>query len=344
MMTQNAHSNTDDKMNRLNALGVHASGEVLGQACQKLSEAMEQLGTAQGEVDKASNELEKVPDTAPIPQIISILGSTVSVLGSAKTSVDGAGESVRGAMTDAQQVGVEGIISVCNNALNTIDAARQGNETATTKADEYQKRLETEAQELNDLNPGASAPQTGSTSVAGSTATSGSSGSFRAANPARHYDRPVSTFTTDGVSHGTKQRRKGAMEGPVIFSAPRSGATPIETGQAQEYIDAANKANREGKLSSTGRVSLGVSLEREKLAEARKERARAERAQEPYGKDVAAHLPDSTWVGTGTPPGGWGRHTKRVNSTLGAQSAQYPKGYQPSDFHIDDSWPEASTD
>lgn len=77
-------------------------------------------------------------------------------------------------------------------------------------------------------------------------------------------------------------------------------------------------------------------LARAKDRAASEERARAERAGQPYGADVAAHLPDTTWSGDPHSPEGWGRHTARINSVLGSQSARYPVGYQPDSFQIED--------
>lgn len=156
--------------------------------------------------------------------------------------------------------------------------------------------------------------------------------------------RPISTLATHGILHGTKQRREGAVEGPVVYSAPDGGATRTEAGQAKEYIDAGNMANRNGMLSPTGRVTLDLKAKRAKAKAASRERKRAQSAQDPYGSDVAAHLPDSTWVGGPEPPGGWGRHTNRLNASIGSQSAQYPVGYRPTVFQMDDTWPELSND
>jgi hypothetical protein len=129
-------------------------------------------------------------------------------------------------------------------------------------------------------------------------------------------------------------RRHGIERGPVEFRLPKN-LTSDERKQAQEYIDAANRARREGNLSPTGRVKVEGDLKRAKERAAERERQRGERAGQPYGSDVAAHLPDTTWVGQAEPPG-WGRHTDRVNSILGSQSGRYPEGYIPTDFRIED--------
>jgi hypothetical protein len=138
-----------------------------------------------------------------------------------------------------------------------------------------------------------------------------------------------------GVTHGTTMRRQGVMTGPVRFRPPK-GATPEELTQMQEYVDAANKALKDGKLSPTGRVKVTGELKDAKERAARAERVRAEKASEPYGDKVAAHLPDTTWAGTADPPGGWGRHTDRVNTSLGSQSGKYPEGYVPTGFEVED--------
>ncbi|SNS65649.1 hypothetical protein SAMN05421812_101283 [Asanoa hainanensis] len=135
------------------------------------------------------------------------------------------------------------------------------------------------------------------------------------------------------VTFGTEQRRAGTQSGPVKFRLPKD-ATEAEKAQAQEYVDAANKAKRDGELSPTGRVSVKGQLAQDKDEAAAAERTRA--ANDPndtaYGDDVAAHLPDTTWTGKADPPGGWGRHTNRINSVLGSQSGRYPEGYQPTEF------------
>jgi len=138
-----------------------------------------------------------------------------------------------------------------------------------------------------------------------------------------------------GVGHGTQQRRAGTTSGPVKFRLPKD-ATPEERAQLQEYVDAANKARREGNLSPTGRVKVDGELKDQKERLAAAERRRAEQAGEPYGDDVAAHLPDTTWTGNADPPEGWGRHTDRINSSIGSQSGRYPEGYRPTGFEIED--------
>ncbi|GAB7044761.1 MULTISPECIES: hypothetical protein [Catenuloplanes] len=133
--------------------------------------------------------------------------------------------------------------------------------------------------------------------------------------------------------HGARQRQAGATSGPVIFRMPRDH-TPEMEDQAREYVNAANKALDEGRLAP-GRVTVDGELERAKERAARNERNAAEDRDESYGDKVAAHLPDTTWSGTAEPPGGWGRHDGRLNSSLGSQSEKYPEGYQPTRFYLE---------
>lgn len=150
-------------------------------------------------------------------------------------------------------------------------------------------------------------------------------------------------------SHGAQQKRAGVKSGPVRFSVPRKlqgKATAEHKRQAQEYVDAANQANTDGKLSPTGRVrpSQDPELKAAKDKAARDERTRAENDpnDEAYGDQVAAHLPDTTWSGTADPPGGWGRHDDAINASLGSQSDKYPEGYKPTVFELDDTWDDLS--
>ncbi len=151
-----------------------------------------------------------------------------------------------------------------------------------------------------------------------------------AAAPAAGADaKPV------GVTHGRRTRREGATRGLVVFRLP-DNLTDAEARQALEYREAGNRLLAEGRLSPTGRVKVSGQLAREKLKAAEAERRRAQSAGEPYGEHVAAHLVDTTWTGQAEPPAGWGRHTHRVNSVLGAQSGQYPVGYKPTGFDFED--------
>ncbi|ADD40344.1 hypothetical protein [Stackebrandtia nassauensis] len=174
-ITQQAYSSTDDKKSRLEQLGVAATAQALDLALEKLREALEQLASARGETDKAAETLDKVPDTAPIPDVIAILGTTVSTLGTTKISIDTSGESVKGAMEQAQLAGTEGIVNLCHDASSTIDGARQGAQTAINAVNGYQKRLETEAQELEGLSSEASQPRANPTPMSTPQATVSSS-------------------------------------------------------------------------------------------------------------------------------------------------------------------------
>ena len=211
-----------------------------------------------------------------------------------------------------QELGAEAVASTVIAGTSQVEEAQSLASALADKLQEAHTTFETAKQHLTGGSPAGSATQ-----------------------------RPVSTLTTHGVTHGTVQRRAGIFDGPVIFSAPSKGATPNETGQAQEYADAANRARREGRISS--RKKLDFSAIKAKDRAALQERKRAEAEGKPYGDDVAAHLPDTTWGGDGNPIEGWGRHTKGVNSSLGAQSAKYPVGYRPTEFMLDDSWPDEST-
>jgi hypothetical protein len=131
-------------------------------------------------------------------------------------------------------------------------------------------------------------------------------------------------------------RHQGTGVGPVRFRLP-PGITVEEAEQAREYCEAGNRLLQEGRLSPTGRVKVSGQLARDKLKAAEVERNRAEAAGQPYGDKVAAHLVDTTWTGQAEPPAGWGRHTHRLNSTLGSQSGQYPVGYQPTSFDVEDN-------
>jgi hypothetical protein len=130
-------------------------------------------------------------------------------------------------------------------------------------------------------------------------------------------------------------RHQGVAGGPVRFRLPID-VTADEADQAREYCDAGNRLLHEERLSRTGRVKVSGQLARDKLKAAEAERRRAEATGEPYGDKVAAHLVDTTWTGQAEPPAGWARHTHRINSALGSQSGQYPVGYQPTSFDLED--------
>jgi len=119
--------------------------------------------------------------------------------------------------------------------------------------------------------------------------------------------------------------------GPVIFDVV-DGATPAEVAQYRDYVARSNQYLADGSLSDSGRVSTAGEVAREARREARLERLRAQEAGTPY-HDVVAHVPDSTWVGRGRPPG-WGDYTSRVNSSLAGQVNRYPVGYDPTIFLV----------
>jgi len=124
--------------------------------------------------------------------------------------------------------------------------------------------------------------------------------------------------------------RTTALRGPVVFR-PTAGATEEEIAQYQAYVAGSNRALNAGYLSPTGRVSTKGVLRTEASVSAAEERAQAAAAGRPYGGNHAGHVPDTTW--TGRPdPFEWLSLAPRVNSSLGAQAARYPVGYQPTIF------------
>jgi RHS repeat-associated protein len=133
---------------------------------------------------------------------------------------------------------------------------------------------------------------------------------------------------------GSKVTEEGAdgMSGVVTFETrPHWSADQIA--DAQAYVDSANKALREGKLSPTGRVSTKGTLYNESKQAIRAEKQRALEAGTPY-KGVAGHGPDTTWTGTAVPPE-WLDMDLSVNSSLGAQAAsRYPIGFKPTGFRL----------
>jgi hypothetical protein len=122
------------------------------------------------------------------------------------------------------------------------------------------------------------------------------------------------------------------MSGPVIFEDMARGPDPVHTQQVREYVELANLALREGKLSSTGRVSTKGPLRDAADNATEIERARAKNEQSPF-KGVAAHVPDTTWTGNAVPPY-WRDHTAETNSSLGRQSQNKPIGFKPTRFAV----------
>ena len=121
-----------------------------------------------------------------------------------------------------------------------------------------------------------------------------------------------------------------AKEGLVSFRAFK-GATPDQIRQMKAYVKGCNRALLAGYLSPTGRVSTAGELRRRASREARRERKRAERAREPYGAQVAGHVPDTTWTGKPVPYR-WMRLDDNVNESLGSQAERYPVRFRPTAF------------
>jgi RHS repeat-associated protein len=125
-----------------------------------------------------------------------------------------------------------------------------------------------------------------------------------------------------------------AMRGPVVvdgFNAPKV-TTASQEAQLREYASLSTLAEREGYLSPTGRVSTQGAIESQAARARVVERERARLAGTPYVlPNVAAHAPDSGWLGYGDPPF-WHFAESRVNSTVAGQQARYPIGYKPTRF------------
>ncbi|MFP7835048.1 hypothetical protein [Marisediminicola sp. LYQ134] len=142
-----------------------------------------------------------------------------------------------------------------------------------------------------------------------------------------HYDGPSGT---DAPVQGPQVPNPDGT-GPVIFDVV-DGATPEEIAQFHDYVNRSNRYLADGSLSDSGRVSTAEQIARDARREARLERIRARDAGTPY-QGVVAHVPDSTWVGQGKPPG-WGDYSSRVNSSLAGQVNRYPVGYDPTIFIV----------
>jgi hypothetical protein len=123
-----------------------------------------------------------------------------------------------------------------------------------------------------------------------------------------------------------------AGDGIVRFRPP-TGASVDEVAQVQRYVDTAEQARLDGRLSESGRVSTQGELRREASRAAARERIRADNTGTPYSGQVG-HAPDTTW--TGDPEAyEWQDQTGRVNASLGAQARNYPIGFKPSGFEFD---------
>lgn len=149
-----------------------------------------------------------------------------------------------------------------------------------------------------------------------------------------HHSRTTGIDHFDGSGGGTPHGPNLPNpngDGPVEFHVPE-GATPDEVAQFHDYVNRSNQYLADGSLSDRGRVSTAGEISREARREARLERLRAEGAGTPY-QGVVAHVPDSTWVGQGKPPG-WGDYTSRVNSSLAGQVNRYPVGHNPTIFIV----------
>ena len=123
------------------------------------------------------------------------------------------------------------------------------------------------------------------------------------------------------------------MSGAVIvdrFNSPKV-TTAAQEAQLREYASLSTLAEREGYLSPTGRVSTAGAIEREAARARVLERRRAALAGTPYDSNVAAHAPDSGWLGYGDPPF-WLSTERRVNATIAGQQQRYPIGYKPTRF------------
>lgn len=123
-----------------------------------------------------------------------------------------------------------------------------------------------------------------------------------------------------------------SLTGPVIFRHPPN-ATAEEMEQVRAYVENANQALKEGRLSPTGRVAVTRAMRRTANKLAREERNRAAEAGVPY-KGVVGHGPDMTWTGKPDFYRPIDMHP-RVNSSLGAQSRWYPRGFKPTGFQVE---------
>ena len=131
------------------------------------------------------------------------------------------------------------------------------------------------------------------------------------------------------------QTAKGS--GPVRFKPP-ANATAEQLAQWREATQIWNESLEAGELSPTGRVSTKGTLRREATRDVAKERARAAAAGTPY-RGHAAHMPDTTWTGKPTPPRGYKDYDPSVNTSMGSQAKNYPVGYKPTEFVLEEPKP-----
>jgi hypothetical protein len=125
--------------------------------------------------------------------------------------------------------------------------------------------------------------------------------------------------------------------GPVRFKPP-ANATPEQLAQWREATQVCNECLQAGELSSTGRVSTKGALRRAATRDIAKEKARAAAAGTPY-RGHAAHMPDTTWTGKPTPPRGYRDYDPAVNTSMGSQAKNYPVGYKPTEFVLEEPKP-----
>ncbi len=148
--------------------------------------------------------------------------------------------------------------------------------------------------------------------------------------------QPAGGNAGNGIPPGTSTSTDTKPnEGPVTFYPP-AWATDAQVAQMKKYVELANEALAAGKLSPTGRVGTKGAIAKEA-----KQKAQDERNEHPqlYSNNpslypngvVVAHVPDSTWVGSGTPPY-WMALDRDINSSLAGQSNRYPEGYKPTKF------------
>ena len=121
-----------------------------------------------------------------------------------------------------------------------------------------------------------------------------------------------------------------ASPGTVVVRRPIAGATLAQEAQIREYVSIANLAVAEGYMASTGRVSTQGQLRAAASRAAAQERKRAAAAGVPY-RGVVGHAPDTTWTGRPVAPF-WIDMEPSINSSIGRQALDYPRGYQPKRF------------
>ncbi|AZI58818.1 hypothetical protein EH165_12405 [Nakamurella antarctica] len=141
-----------------------------------------------------------------------------------------------------------------------------------------------------------------------------------------------------GASAARASAIDDALTGPVVFRPPRSGYTEAQHVQAQEAVDGANKALKNGQVASEGRVATSKDQE---LLRAKDHAVAAEKKLkasegDPYlpGQHVG-HNPDAMWTGKGESVGPWLRQDAKVNLTMGSQGSKYPEHFKPTEFRYE---------